>query len=176
MKKFFSILFVLLLTVSILPADNSNTVTVNRIYTNPEYAVNTNGFPVLTGVEVKITFTADSTNSQATQTIKIPEFIGVNAENYPVTFRLKAVGTYGVPNRFISLQGLFASDTVSIDTVSQHAVNQTESDTLGILTFNKIKFSEAGFKVFIRNITADIHSGTLTLLFPVPTEAVIRKK
>ncbi len=166
MKKLALFLLVMLslftLALKAQSAVSANTVTKSYVYDQTGR---------VTAVNVLITFTADSLLSQATPAFTVNEYAGVDEAKYPVSFRLKAVSTYGTPNRSIYLQGLFSttSDTVSIDTVSQSATNQTEGDTLGTLTSNNLR-APLGYKVFIRDITADINSGTLELTFPIPAE------
>lgn len=180
MKKILSLLFVFLMSVVMLAQTNANSVTYKYVWSNDQYGsvVGESGYSVLTAVQVDISFTSDSTLSQLTSAIKVPEYAGVNPQNYPVSFRLKAVGTYGVPNRaiYIYALGTSATDTVAVDSVCNHATNQTELDTVGVLTFSSGgKFGKLGFKVFIRDITADINSGTLSLIFPIPAEARLRR-
>ncbi len=172
-KNFLRGLFLLVLVPFLVFGQATSTSTVTKSYT---YA-GPKGLELLTSVNIDISFSADSTLSQATATFTVPEYQGVDPVTNPIGFRLKAVGTYGTPNRFITLQGLFSSstDTVSIDTVSQAAVNQTEGDTLGVLTLNQVK-PIYGYKVFIRDITADINTGHLELVFPIPPEAKIYKQ
>jgi hypothetical protein len=182
MKKILASLFVLLLSVSIFAqgATTAQTTTVERVYGVVA------GNNVLTAVKVHVAIALDSanTNSITSDAIKIPEYLGVNPVNYPVQFRWKGVGTHGVPNTFITVQALLdpysgsTLDTASVDTIRQHAVAQTEGDTVGVLTFESggLLASEDGFKVYFRNITADVHAGRLTLIFPIPIEAYVTKK
>jgi hypothetical protein len=166
MKKFIAL--ILLLAVTVFPQTNTNSKTVKQVFDADNNLV---------AVNVNITFTADSLLAQATEDFTIPEYLGVNPTNYPVAFRLKAVGTYGTPAEDIYLQGLYTSgtDTVAIDTIRATAVNQTEGDTLSTLNLNGAK-PPLGYKVFIRARTADIHSGTLTLTFPIPIDAQRKRK
>ena len=173
MKKIFLALFVLVLLSLFTPivkaqsAVSANTVTKSYTY---------DAVGRITAVNVLITFTADSLLSQATPAFTVSEYAGVDEAKYPIAFRLKTISTYGVPNRTIFLQGLFAttSDTVSIDTVCNSVANQTENDTLGVLTCNNLR-APLGYKVFIKDITADINSGTLELTFPIPAEGTFWK-
>lgn len=161
---------------------NANTVTYKYIYSNDQNQniVGETGYRVLTAVQVNISFTCDSTSAQLTEAIKVPEYAGVDPATHPVSFRLKAVGTYGVPNRavFVYALGTSSTDTVAVDSVCNAATNQTEKDTVGILTFSSggLQFGQYGFKVYIKDITSDIQSGTLSLIFPIPPEANLRRK
>src|SRR3972149_2453586 len=115
MKKILSLLFVFLMSVVMLAqtAVTSNTVTYKYVWSNDQYGsvVGESGYSVLTAVQVDISFANDSTLAQLTSAIKVPEYAGVNPENYPVSFRLKAVSTFGVPNRAIYIYALGTSST-----------------------------------------------------------------
>lgn len=116
---------------------------------------------------VKIGFTADSTATGfVTSPFVLPQF-DLDYTVVPATFVLKTVSTYGVPKCDVFLQGMFAtgSDTLSLDTLRLGATNQTEADTIGALTLNQER--APSYKVFIRDATADVNAGTITLIFPV---------
>lgn len=128
------------------------------------------------GYYVNVSFEADSTLSQWTPVFQIPEFDGVDwVTDVPITFRLKAVGTYGTPNRSIYLLGCFnsATDTLALDSLSNADTKQTESDTTGVLTLNG-KRAPLGYRLFIRDITADINTGYINLFWP-KSEAQIKQ-
>ena len=87
-----------------------------------------------------------------------------------VVFLKKFVSTYGTPIQDVYLQfvGTSGTDTATVDTLCSQSI--TESDTIGV---SKFSFTTAGsnvqagkWKIFIRNLNADINSGRITLFFP----------
>lgn len=159
MKKIFaSFIVVLLLSVSAIAQTN----TITSFYSKPLH--NNNGH------YVNISFTADSLGEFMSDIIELGEMNNTDWMNgIPITFRYKGVGTYGVPATSVHLLGCFttALDTIVLDSIRSQVSNQTEGDTIGVLTLN-YKKAPSGYRVFIRNRTADIHSGTLQLFFPKP--------
>jgi hypothetical protein len=118
--------------------------------------------------KVEMTFTCDSTGVLYTQPFSVPKYdlVYPGATGTPIVFWVKNVGTYGVPNNKVILQGIFnGSNYVNLDTLRIAATNQTESDTTGLLTMNQ-KFAPA-YRLAITNITADINSGNIGLYFPI---------
>ena len=162
MKKLFSLF--LILGVFLLMGSPPVSAQVSNAQTSLWYTQHDNDFG---SYQLNFYFTADSLSQFVSNDFTIPpQYAGVNwVSTTPVTFVYKGVGASGVPKTDVFIQGVWANgDTTALDTVRLGKVNQTEGDTIGVLTFNLKRAPK--YKIFVRNRTADVTSGYLGLYCP----------
>lgn len=152
MKTFLVSILMLFLTISILPQVSSKVTLFNAKESDGLY-------------KVEVALTSDSVDAAFyTVPFTVPKYTVVY-NTTPILFHFKLVGNSGVPNNKIILQGIYGSAYVNLDTLRIQAVNQTESDSTGVLTMNT-KFAPA-YRLLIQNKTADITTGNINLYFPI---------
>lgn len=88
-----------------------------------------------------------------------------------VVFLKKMVSTYGTPIHDVYLQfvgGSATVDTATVDTLCSQSIGETDSLGVSVFSFTTAGLNaQAGkWKIFIRNLNADINTGRITLFFP----------
>lgn len=78
--------------------------------------------------------TTDSTSTITTKQFALPQY--TDFSNFPATFLLKFTGTTGTPNSLVTLNGVYGSHSVEIDTLRAHAAAQGQVDSTGTLNLN----------------------------------------
>jgi len=171
--KSFLMLFVVAFTAVMVPPIKSQTNAWTTFTQTNILDFNRN----VVGKHIKATFTMDSLGVVLlSEPIDLADFVNVDMETYPATFRFKTVSTYDSSSTQIRLlayyQGSAAGDSVfAIDTLRDWGATgvtagQVETDSLGQLTFNKLTAPKV--RVAVGCLRSDVNSGTLDIIFRKP--------
>lgn len=115
------------------------------------------------------TQTTDSTTKITSNAFSFPDYQFLDYTAHPITFCVKTTSTYtGTPPRcLITLNGVFG-DTYSLvlDTIRNNAVNQSVTDTTGILTLTAYPGVRApAYTISITNSGNAIATGYIQLIY-----------